>query len=110
MLDCSLIAGEKLLGDPTNEEQRKIVDFFSDAAAVDMESVAVARATYEARRTVGYNPRFLVIRGVSDLIRADPKISNDAERANWTAAACRSAACFAKDLVESFLATPDPRS
>ena len=120
IVDCSLVAGEKLLSDPTSDEQKRIVEFFTDAAAVDMESVAVARAAYEARCTVDYNPRLLVIRGISDLIRSgqaasdklvNPPAENDQEREKWTPLAARAAAIFAQDVVQDFLAkAPDPRS
>jgi nucleoside phosphorylase len=108
ILDASLAAGEKLLGDPSSAEQQQVVDFFTDAVAVDMESIAAARATYDARISVDYNPRLLVIRGISDFVGADA-IDNVAQRERWGQAAARSAAGYAHDVIESFLTTWDPR-
>jgi nucleoside phosphorylase len=65
----SLVAGEKVMGDPTHEEQRRVLREFPDALAIDMESVGAARAIHEGRRSIDYNPRFLVVRGISDLVR-----------------------------------------
>src|SRR5262249_52807023 len=81
----SLVAGEKVLGDPSHHEQRQVVGFYSDAVAVDMESYGVARAVFEYRRTVGYNPRLLIIRGISDMVTAiesDVEVQEQAEVEN----------------------------
>jgi nucleoside phosphorylase len=64
----SIVAGEKVLGNPRHDEQKAVVERFSDAVAVDIESVGVARAVHEARRAVDYNPRLVVVRGISDLV------------------------------------------
>jgi hypothetical protein len=73
-----LVAGEKVLGDPTHEEQRKVLRDFGSAVAIDMESVGAARAVHEERRWADYNPRLLVVRGISDFVRGadeDPAMS-----------------------------------
>jgi nucleoside phosphorylase len=77
VIEGSLVTGEKLLSDPTSVQQQQIVREYSDAVAVDMESYGVARALYESRAAVDYNPRFVVIRGVSDLV------SSKARRRPW---------------------------
>jgi len=134
----SLVAGEKLLGDPTHEEQKRILRDFSDALAIDMESVGAARATHEGRRYVNYNPRFLVVRGISDLVRdaqppadahqpgsstspgassagttqrpAEPAapFENSAERELWRDFAAAVAAAFASELVERVISGHEP--
>ena len=102
----SLVAGEKLFGDPTNAEQQQMVDFYDDALAVDMESMGMARAVFKSRRSVDYNPQFGVIRGISDLVGQE---SNDAVRKQWRGYAAEVAAAFAWVILPGLLeATADP--
>jgi len=112
----SLVAGEKILGDPASEWQRQVIEEFSDAVAIDMESVGVARAVHEARTAVDYNPRFLVVRGISDLVRVAteplPEGStrdNVEERARWKPYAACVAAVFTRAVARLFLVTADRR-
>jgi len=87
---------------------------YGDALAIDMESYGVARAVHEARSDPGYNPRLLVIRGVSDLVHAAPEgedgdddtaeVNND-ERARWKNYAAASAAAFAAATISEYLST-----
>lgn len=67
----NLVAGETLLGDPEADFQRHVLQTYYTAIAVDMESFGVGRAIYQWRRTPYYNPQYVVIRGVSDLVHAD---------------------------------------
>jgi nucleoside phosphorylase len=116
----SLVAGEKLYGDPTHAEQRLLVRRHDDAVAVDMESFGVARAVFESRRTVDYNPRLLVVRGVSDLVHVaqddeeaenpDIEAENDDQRKLWRPYACATVAAFAANVVRQLLEVKDPRS
>lgn len=113
----SLVAGEKVYGDPTHHEQQQIIGQFGDAVAVDMESYGVARAVFESRRTVDYNPRLLVIRGISDLLLAEEaeenegsQIENNEQRRIWKAYAAAAAATFAAAVISRFVASPDPRA
>jgi len=107
----SLVAGEKILGDPTHDWQRQVVEEFSDAVAIDMESIGVARAIHECRRDVGYNPRFLVVRGVSDLVRVrEDAEDNRRERGRWKRYAACAAAAFAHRVGSRFLSSRDARS
>jgi nucleoside phosphorylase len=102
----SLVAGEKLFGDPTNDEQQQMVDFYDDALAVDMESMGVARAVFKSRRSVDYNPQFGVIRGISDLVGEE---SNNEVRRQWKGYAAEVAAAFAWAVLPGLLeATADP--
>jgi nucleoside phosphorylase len=112
----SIVAGEKILGNPTHEEQQRVVREFTDAVAVDMESVGVARAVHDARTSVDYSPRLLVVRGVSDLVRAVEPVDlvaaaeqNAGERATWKAYAAWAAATFAHAVALRFLSSPDIR-
>lgn len=113
----SLVSGEKVYGDPTHHEQQQIVGQFGDAVAVDMESYGVARAVFESRRSVNYNPRLVVIRGVSDLVvAAGPgeggrsETENNTERQTWKAYAAAAAATFAAAVISRFVASPDQRA
>jgi nucleoside phosphorylase len=108
----TLVAGEKVLGDPRHYEQRRVVSFFAEAGAIDMESVGVARAVHSHRCWPDYNPRFLVVRGISDLVEAydddldedDPtrvasEQSNNDQRKKWKRYAAASAAALTAAIV-----------
>ena len=98
----AVVAGEMLMGDSENAEQQRIMSFFDKALAFEMESYGVARTVYEFRSSVHYNPQFLIIRGISDLVN-EGAAENNAVRANWTPRAVRAAATFALILVERLL-------
>lgn len=99
----NLVAGEKLLSDPDNPVQKKILQEFDKAAAVDMESYGVARSVFNARKSVYYNPQYLVIRGISDLVDVADE-DNDEQRRIWRKYASCAAAAFGRCLVEAVLA------
>lgn len=97
---------------PYHAWQRSVVDRYNDALAIDMESVGVARAVHEAREYFDYNPRFLVIRGISDLVRTRHDVQadvNSQERSLWKPYASGVAAAFATRIVDLFCETPSPR-
>jgi nucleoside phosphorylase len=110
--DGPLVAAEKLMGDPEHPEQRRLVSNYSNALAIDMESFGVARAVHEARSDPGYNPRLLVIRGVSDLVKATAvkkqsmskadQEANQRQRDQWKEYAAAAAAAFARAVVEEY--------
>src|SRR5262249_12711136 len=111
-----LIAGEKVLGDDDAALQQQLLTEFDKAIAVDMESFGVAEAVFSTRVTRHYNPQFLVIRGISDLIRPVPEgsqsvgeaIGNDENnevRKKWKPYAAHAAAVFAAALIERVLET-----
>jgi hypothetical protein len=118
-----LIAGEKVYGDASHPEQRKLLESeeFSDAVAVDMESIGVASAIHRARRSLTYNPRLLVIRGISDPVEREAPDRSDAGprdtdvvdpneiREQWRPYAAAAAAAFAAVVVARILDTPDER-
>ena len=118
----SIVAGEKVMGNPKHEAQRLAASSYDNAQAVEMESVGVASAIAEERKRVDYNPRLVVIRGVSDIVRViDPdtketeaekeqiKQENDAQRRAWKEYAATAAAVFCCALVERLLRQPDLR-
>ena len=67
-----IVAGELLLGDADNAFQQKILTTYQKALAFEMESFGVARTMYSSRWSVHYNPQFLIVRGISDLVDRDP--------------------------------------
>jgi nucleoside phosphorylase len=118
----SIVAGEKVMGNPKHQTQRDVAAHYDNAQAVDMESVGVASALAGERKRVDYNPRLVVIRGVSDIIRViDPnapetdeqrqqaKQENDAQRQSWKRYSAAGAAVFCCALVERLLRQPDLR-
>lgn len=110
----SIAVSEKVMGDPSHDEQRRLVDRFTDALAIDMESYGVARAIHEAREAVDYDPLFAVIRGISDLVHVrDDAVEqlpdNNEQRQAWKSYAAHAAATFAQDVVRAVVARPDIR-
>lgn len=99
-----VVAGELLLGDSENAEQQRILGQYKKALAFEMESFGVARTVYQFRSSVHYNPQFLIVRGISDLVDRDAAL-NDDQRKMWTPIAVEAAATFAKTLIESLLET-----
>jgi nucleoside phosphorylase len=74
-----LVAGEKIMGDPDHPEQERLFVTFEHAIAVDMESWGVGRAVHHARNEPDYNPRLIVIRGISDMIERRRPASDGGE-------------------------------
>ena len=114
-----LIAGEKVLGDDDASLQQQLLSEFDKAVAVDMESFGVAEAVFSTRVTRHYNPQFLVIRGISDLIQPVAEGSkakeealgneaNNAVRQKWKPFAAPAAAVFAAAVIERVLQTFPP--
>lgn len=96
----NLIYGQKILGDDDNVYQRQILEEFDNAVAVDMESGGVAGSIYAARVTRHYNPQYLVIRSISDLVNA---ASNNETRKKWKRFAAHVASVFAATIAERLI-------
>lgn len=101
-LTGAVVAGELLMGDAENAEQQRILNLYEKALAFEMESFGVARTVYEFRSSVHYNPQFLIIRGISDLVNEQAS-KNDTMRKAWTPCAVAAAATFSRVLVERLL-------
>ena len=108
-----VIAVEGLAGDPNASHQKKLIDRFDHAVAIDMESMGVARALHEFRDDVHYNPMWMCVRGISDAARGFPvdhpdtllkETENNAERTLWkpyaAAAATRVAAIITQRILQ----------
>lgn len=91
-----IVSGEKVLGDVTSHVQEALLRPFDKALAVDMESIGMARAVCDGRSSFWYHPRYVVIRGISDLVNAS---ENDAIRAEWKPFAAHTAALVAQEFV-----------
>ena len=94
-----IVAGELLLGDADNAFQQKILTTYQKALAFEMESFGVARTMYSSRWSVHYNPQFLIVRGISDLVDRDP-VDNQGQREAWTPLAVEAAATFTRILID----------
>lgn len=99
---ANLASGEKLLGDPKNKYQKEIMKAFEKAAVFEMEGFGLASQVFKQRGTVNYNPQYLIIRGISDLVDHS---SNQSMRNQWRPYAAAAAAAFAKELVSKLLST-----
>ncbi|GAA2140467.1 5'-methylthioadenosine/S-adenosylhomocysteine nucleosidase family protein [Actinomadura napierensis] len=105
---AGLVAGDKVYGDPSNEEQALLLNEFGEvAAAIDMESVGLCRSVAAARSNPQYNPRLLIVRGISDLVG---QTENNEIRKQYKPVAALVAATFARRVVDDILTDePDPR-
>lgn len=102
-----LVSGDILMGDAGYPEQQRILTVFDKALAFEMEAVGVARAVFKSRSSVHYNPQFLVVRGISDLVDRDAA-ENQTTREAWTPYAVATAGAFTRVLVERVLNAPRP--
>lgn len=107
-----IIAVEGIAGDPEYTHQKRYLERFDHALAVDMESAGVARALHEARADIHYNPRWMCVRAISDHVYAPttlveegayPALSNSEERRRWKAYAAPAAGQFVRRLAERLL-------
>lgn len=92
----SIVSGEKVLGDVNSHIQQGLLRPFDKALAVDMESIGMARAVCDGRSSFWYHPRYVVIRGISDLVSA---AENDQMRSGWKKFAAFAAALVAREFV-----------
>lgn len=97
-----VVSGNTLLGDPDNEEQKRVLQHFDKAYAFEMEGYGLSSAIYKARKEVHYNPQYLIVRGISDLVDTDAA-ENNQTRKKWTKYAVDAAAAFTAVLVADFL-------
>lgn len=92
----SIVSGEKVLGNVKSHIQQGLLRPFDKALAVDMESIGMARAVCDGRSSFWYHPRYVVIRGISDLVSA---AENDQMRFEWKRFAAFTAALVAREFV-----------
>ena len=99
VLEGEIVSGEKVWGGVDDAVQVQLLAPFEKALAVDMESHGMARAVCERRNSVWYNPRYLVIRGISDMVGGT---ENNETRAKWKSYAAHTASHVAKAFIERF--------
>lgn len=117
----NLVAGDTLMSDPQNSYQQMVLTNYYTANAVDMESMGVGREIFHQRSDPYYNPQFLVIRGISDIVdatlntkssymnpfnwfrRSSTAASNQEMRDAWRIYAAEVAAAFALTVTDDLL-------
>ncbi|WP_316395202.1 hypothetical protein [Bradyrhizobium sp. 33ap4] len=100
-----IVSGEKVMGDIHDPVQINLLKPFDNSLAVDMESIGIARQVCERRSSFWYNPRYAVIRGISDLV-GPPE--NAEVRAAWKPFAAHAAAIVAHEFVRRLPRDPAP--
>lgn len=93
-----IVSAEKVLGDVHNPMQKQLLEPFDKPLAVDMESIGIARAVCHGRGSFWYHPRYVIVRGISDLV-ADEE--NNGQRAQWKSFAAHAAALVARKFVQT---------
>lgn len=93
-----IVSAEKVLGNVHSAVQKQLLEPFDKPLAVDMESIGMARAVCHGRGSFWYHPRYVIVRGISDLV-ADGE--NNEQRAQWKSFAAHAAALVARQFVET---------
>jgi nucleoside phosphorylase len=93
-----IVSSEKLMGATTDSVQKKLLRPFEKAIAVDMESAGMARTVCARRSSFWYHPRYVVIRGISDLVGQE---GNNQVRSKWKTFAASAAAHVAREFISS---------
>lgn len=107
-----ILAVESVAANPTSQRQQAWLRHFDKALAVEMESAGVARAVHESEGDVHYNPRWFVVRGISDSVVGSEEAErllgsdNQAERDAWAVDAAKSSARVARLLTERLVCRP----
>lgn len=100
----NILSGEKIWGNPDDEEQKAMLRIYDKALAVETEAYGVARELFHARGRPSYNPQYAVIRGISDIVDAP---NNNETRHLWTPYAAAVAAAYAFCIARTLLTMPD---
>jgi nucleoside phosphorylase len=103
ILEGQVVCGDKVMGGVEDNMQAQLLEPFDKAIAVDMECIGMARAVCERRTSVWYNPRYLVIRGISDMVTGE---TNSDVRAKWKSYAAHAAAAVANEFIGRLLKVP----
>jgi nucleoside phosphorylase len=98
-----IVSAEKVLGDVRSDIQRKLLEPFDKPLAVDMESIGMARAVCHGRGSFWYHPRYVIVRGISDLVAEE---ENNEQRAQWKTFAAHAAALVAREFVQTLPEDP----
>lgn len=109
-----IVAVEAVASNPFATRQKTILEHYDKAIAIDMESKGVAEALFDYEADVGvhYHPRWICVRGISDLVVGNEEAAtligaeNNEQREVWRSAAARSAAMAARYLLTRLLSRP----
>lgn len=82
-----------MIDDPTNDFFAKVLEMWPKINAVEMEGAGAAAAIEQAN-SLGITIRFMMIRGISDLPRAEGKNKGRKDRDDWKTYASDAAAAF----------------
>lgn len=99
----SILSFEKIMSGMEHPVQAELLRHFDRALALDMESIGVARGVCEGRTSYWYNPRYAIIRGISDHVGA---AGNAETRARWKEYAAYAAAIVAKEFIRRLPVEP----
>jgi nucleoside phosphorylase len=94
-----IVSGEKVMSGIDSPIQAELLKPFDKALALDMESIGMARMVCERRTSFWYNPRYAVIRGISDFVG---KPGNSETRDAWKKHAAHTAALVAAEFIRRF--------
>jgi nucleoside phosphorylase len=98
-----IVSAEKVMSGVDHPVQVELLRPFDKALALDMESIGMARMVCERRTSFWYNPLYVVIRGISDLVGVE---GNNATREQWKKYAAHTAALVAREFLSRFLKLP----
>ncbi|WP_024286704.1 hypothetical protein [Cellulomonas sp. KRMCY2] len=126
-----IVSGDTLADDPLEPRQQTLMKHFDKAIGIEMESSGIAHSLHrvrtQTRLAVHYNPTFITVRGVSDIVygrgqerelvqadidatleRSGIGVGKTDERATWSPRAASSAAAFAAALTRRVVANASP--
>ncbi|WP_327125451.1 hypothetical protein [Streptomyces sp. NBC_01727] len=108
-----IVVTNQLAGNPSSREQQDMLARFDNAMAVEMESIGIAREMHHLRKAVHYDPLWICIRGISDVVYAtSPSLpggsDNAKQRDKWKLYASAIAASFARAVIERILEEARP--
>lgn len=100
-----IASGDQVVDDPTNDFFAQVLETWPNINAVEMEGAGAAAAIEQAN-SLGISSRFMMIRGISDLPRAEGKGKGRWERDAWKVYASDAAAAFTVGWIADGLPLP----
>jgi HEAT repeat protein/nucleoside phosphorylase len=100
-----IASGDQVVDDPTNDFFAQALEMWPKINAVEMEGAGAAAAIEQAKSS-GISASFMMIRGISDLPRAQGKNKGREERDAWKAYASDVAAAFVMGWIADGLPRP----
>jgi len=97
-----IASGDKVVDDPTNEFFDQVLKTWPKINAVEMEGAGAA-AAIEHANSLGFNTGFMMIRGISDIPRAEGEGKGTEERDAWKKYASDVAAAFTIEWISNGL-------